>query len=125
MSLGMRLLLLDRENLEGHVDLTPLEKIGELTVYERTTPLESFDRVGGCEVLLTVSVPVGRALLDWAPRLRHIVVLSPRPDLVDMQAAADLGVKVTVLGGAASLGEATSLGERAARAIIETSGGTT
>lgn len=119
MSLGMRLLLMDRENLQGTVDLTPLEKLGELTVYERTTPLESFSRIEGCEVLLTVAVPVGRALLDWAPRVRHVLVLSPRPDLVDMRAAADLGVKVTVLGDIASLGE------RAAEALSEGSGGTT
>lgn len=111
----MRLLLLDRGKLSGAIDLAPLRALGELTTYEETKPLEAFNRVEGCEVLLTVEVPVGRALLDWAPRVRQVVVLSNRPDLVEMQAAADLGVTVTLLAQSPSLISDAAAAIKAAR----------
>lgn len=113
----MRLVLLDRSNLAQTASLSALEELGELAVYEKTEPLEAFNRLKRCDVLLTVEVPVGRALLDWAPRLRQVVVLSARGDLIDTRAAADLGVTVTLLGNP------ESLIEEAAGAIREALGG--
>lgn len=111
MSLGMRLVFLDTQSAPAGLDFAPLKQLGELITYESTKPLESFHRVEGCDVVITVGVPISRPLLDWAPRVRQIVVLSPSPDLVDMQAAGDLGVKVSVLGSD------PNLAERAAAAI--------
>lgn len=108
----MRLLLLDRrafferfpaagEN-SGVADLSPLEAVGELTVYEETSPLESFDRAAGADVILTAAVPISRMLLDWAPRVRQVVILGGSAELVDPLAAEDLGVSVVVVEGASA-----------------------
>lgn len=114
----MRLLLLDRRALENRFgekpDLSPLRALGELIVFEESSPLESFDRVKGADVVLTVSVPVSRPFLDWAPRVRHAVLLGGSESGVDDVAASDLGVTVTVAGGS-SVGEVIAAAAEAVR----------
>ncbi|MFW6214636.1 MAG: hypothetical protein ACOC45_01690 [Alkalispirochaetaceae bacterium] len=111
----MRLILLDYNALarEEEVDLTPLKQLGELEIHEVTKPLESFQRVQRCDVLLTVAVPVSRMLLDWAPRIAQIVLLGGARSLVDMVAVKDLGVILTEIPP----GEAQTMVEQAAEAI--------
>lgn len=93
----MRLILLDLNALGGEdsVDLSPLREVGELEIHETTNPLESFRRVERCDVLLTVGVPVSRMLLDWAPKIRQVVLLGGSRSLVDMTAVSDLEVILT------------------------------
>lgn len=112
----MRLVLLDRLNAPADFDFSSLETFGEVVSYESTAPLESFSRVAGFDVVISAAVPISRALLDWAPRIRQVLLLSASADRVDLQAARDLGVIVTVLG------EPPGLGERAAKAITGRAG---
>ena len=75
----MKIVILDgyTEN-PGDLSWEELEKLGELTVYDRTPydDAEIIRRIGDAEIVLTNKTPIGRAVLDACPNLRFIAVLA-------------------------------------------------
>jgi len=81
----------------AHGDLTwePLEKIGELTVYDRTKPDETIERAKDAEIVLTNKVLFKRQEIEQLPKLRYIGVLATGYNVVDVEAAREHGIIVT------------------------------
>ena len=57
----------------GDVSWEEIRSLGELTVYDRSTPEEVVDRAQGAEVILTNKVIVGEKEMAQLPDLRYIV----------------------------------------------------
>jgi glycerate dehydrogenase len=72
-----------------------LEALGELTVFDRTSPAQVVERGRPAEILLTNKTPVSRESIARLPLLRYIGVLATGYNIVDAQAAAERGIPVT------------------------------
>lgn len=72
-----------------------LEEIGELMVYDRTTPKETVERAKDADIVLTNKVCLRRQEIEQLPRLRYIGVLATGYNVVDLEAANEHGIVVT------------------------------
>jgi len=92
----MKIVILDgyTEN-PGDLSWDGFEKIGELTVYDRTPTDKIEERIGGAEIVITNKTPVSKAAIDACPNLKYIGVLATGYNIVDVDAAKDKGILVT------------------------------
>lgn len=94
----MKIVILDgyAEN-PGDLSWEGFEKLGELTVYDRT-PREDVEeilrRIGDAEIICTNKTLIGREVIERAPKLRYIGVLATGYNVVDVDAAAKRGIPV-------------------------------
>ncbi len=72
-----------------------LRELGTCAIYDRTTPDELLDRARDAEILLTNKVVVDRESMRRMNHLRYIGVLATGYNVVDTQAAKELGITVT------------------------------
>lgn len=93
----MRIVVLDGFTLNpGDLSWAAIEKLGETVVYERTRPEEVADRLEGAEIALTNKVVLDATMLRrLSPTLRYIGVLATGYNVVDVEAARELGISVT------------------------------
>ena len=107
----MKIVILDgyTEN-PGDLSWEGFEKLGELTVYDRT-PLddeaEIQKRIGDADIVYTNKTPLSRATLDGAPNLKFIGLLSTGYNVVDIAAAKVKGIPVSNIPtyGTAAVGQ--------------------
>ena len=92
----MKITVLDGFTLNpGDLSWEQLENLGELTVYDRTSPEMVVERACGSEIVLTNKVVLDRAILDRLPDLKYIGVLATGYNVVDVEAAREKGIVVT------------------------------
>ena len=94
----MKIVVLDgyTEN-PGDLSWGPLEALGELTVYDRTSltdPAEAIARIGDAEIVFTNKTPLTRAVLGACPAVRFIGVLATGYNIVDVACAREKGIPV-------------------------------
>ena len=78
----------------GDVSFAPIEQLGELVCYDRSTPEEALERVGDCEVMIINKVKVIPELIDAAPKLRLICEAATGVNNIDLAYAAQKGIPV-------------------------------
>lgn len=92
----MRIVVLDGYALNpGDLSWKGMEALGELVVYERTSPEELLERAAGADALVTNKVVIGEAQMMALPQLKYIGVLATGYNVVDTQAAKAHGIVVT------------------------------
>lgn len=92
----MKIVVLDGYGMNpGDLSWKALEEMGEVTVYDRTTPEDLVERAKGAEVVLTNKVAVSSQMMDRLPELKYIGVLATGYNVVDVEAARAKGVVVT------------------------------
>ncbi len=92
----MKIVVLDGYTANpGDLNWDDLAALGELHVYERTSPEEIIDRAQGAEVLLTNKTKLTRPLIESLPELRYIGVLATGYNVVDVEAAKERDITVT------------------------------
>lgn len=93
----MRIVVLDGFTLNpGDLSWEPLERLGQLEVYERTGPRDVKARLTGAEIALTNKVVLDAAILEaLSPTLHYVGVLATGYNVVDIPAAHRLGICVT------------------------------
>jgi len=97
----MKIVVLDGYTLNpGDLSWEGLEKLGDLTVYDRTAFDRSgedliVERVGDAEIVFTNKTPLSREAIEKMPNLKYIGVLATGYNVVDIQAAKELGITVT------------------------------
>lgn len=92
----MKIVILDGYTANpGDLSWRELEKMGDVTVYERTSPEETVVRVADAEVVLTNKVLMTREVMEQLPQLKYIGVLATGYNVVDIQAAHERGIVVT------------------------------
>ncbi len=79
----------------GDISWEPMEKLGEVTLYERTQPNEVAERIKGAEIVLTNKVIIDRSTIENSPALRYIGVLATGYNVVDLEAAKEREIVVT------------------------------
>ena len=79
----------------GDLSWQALEAMGEVTVYDRTSPIDLIERSKDAEILLTNKVIIGRDDMAKLPKLKYIGVLATGYNVVDIEAARERGIIVT------------------------------
>jgi len=92
----MKIVVLDGYTLNpGDLSWEGLEKLGELTVYDRTPEDKIYERSKDAEIVFTNKTPLTRETLSKLPLLKYIGVLATGYNVVDIKAAKELGITVT------------------------------
>lgn len=92
----MKITVLDGYTLNpGDNPWTELEALGEVTVYDRTSPTQIVERAAEADILLTNKTPLGAETLRHLPHLKFISVLATGYNIVDVEAAREHGVPVS------------------------------
>ena len=92
----MNIVILDGYSANpGDLSWGELEKMGLLTVYDRTNPEETIERAAEADIVLTNKVVLGRKQIAQLPQLRYIGVLATGYNVVDTVAARERGIIVT------------------------------
>jgi glycerate dehydrogenase len=87
--------------LEGHAsnpgDLSyePLKALGDVTIYDRTQKNKVIEYSKDAEILLINKTVFGKEELEKLPKLKYIGVLATGYNVVDLDAAENLGIIVT------------------------------
>ena len=92
----MNIVILDGYSANpGDLSWDELKEMGEVTVYDRTSPSETVARAAEAEVVLTNKVVIGKDEMAQLPQLKYIGVLATGYNVVDIEAAHERGITVT------------------------------
>lgn len=92
----MKITVLDGYGLNpGDLSWEGFEKLGDLKVYDRTSPAEIMERSEGSEILITNKTVIDGKTIEALPELKYIGVLATGYNVVDVEAAKKRGVVVT------------------------------
>jgi glycerate dehydrogenase len=96
----MNIVYLDGYTLNpGDLSWEPLEKLGKLTVYDRTEPEKIVERAAEADAVLTNKVVLDAQVLAQLPRLRYIGVTATGYNIIDVKAAHARGITVANVRG--------------------------
>ena len=92
----MKIVVLDGYGLNpGDLSWSGWEALGELKVYDRTSPSELLERSEGAEVLITNKTLITANDMALLPELKYIGVLASGYNVVDIDEAKARGIVVT------------------------------
>lgn len=92
----MKITVLDGYALNpGDLSWKPMEELGELTVYPRTSPEELIERAKGSEALIINKTILDAKTLEHLPELKYIGVTATGYNVVDVEEAHRRGIIVT------------------------------
>ena len=92
----MKIVVLDGYCLNpGDLSWEAMGSLGDLQVYDRTSPSELLERAEGAEVLITNKTLISDKDMDALPELKYIGVLATGYNVVDVEAAKQKGIVVT------------------------------
>ena len=94
----MKIVVLDgyTEN-PGDISWEPLEALGEVTVYDRTSYEESpliAERIGDAEIVIINKTPISKETIDKCPNMKLIAVLATGYNVVDYNYAKEKDIPV-------------------------------
>lgn len=91
----MKICILDGYSINpGDLDWSPVERLGDVTLFDRTPADKIVERAADADIVLTNKVPFSADTLRQLPRLRFICVLATGYNIIDTEAAARQGVVV-------------------------------
>lgn len=92
----MKIVVLDGYGLNpGDLSWKGMEALGELVVYDRTSPSEVMERSANAEVLITNKTVITAEHMAALPQLKYIGVLATGYNVVDIDEARRRGIVVT------------------------------
>lgn len=92
----MKIVVLDGYTLNpGDLSWDELKKMGDCTIYDRTSPEETLARSQGAEILLTNKTVLTAGHMQALPDLKYIGVLATGYNVVDTAAAKERKIVVT------------------------------
>ncbi len=94
----MKIAFLDAATM-GDVSFEPFRRLGDLAVYQNSTPEEARERVKDIDVLLINKVMVDKQLIDSAPSLKLICIAATGVNNIDVEYAASKGIPVRNVAG--------------------------
>jgi len=92
----VKIVVLDGYTLNpGDLSWDALERLGELTVYDRTKEEEVVGRIGDAQIVFTNKTPLKKETFDACWDLKYVGVLATGYNVVDIQYAKEKGITVT------------------------------
>lgn len=90
----MKITVLDAATLGYDISLAPLNEIGEVTVYQTSSPNEIPERINEAEVVIINKVKLNEDNLDYAKNLRLICIAATGYDNIDVTYCKKHGIAV-------------------------------
>jgi len=78
----------------GDLSWEGFEKLGEVTIYDRTPKDLLVERIGDAEVAIINKIPITAEIMDACPNLKYIGLLSTGYNIIDIAAAKERGIPV-------------------------------
>lgn len=92
----MKIVVLDGYALNpGDLSWEKLERIGEVTVYDRTSTEDIVERIGDAEIIYTNKTHLTKEILEVIKNVRFIGVLATGYNVVDIDTAKEKGIVVS------------------------------
>ncbi len=92
----MKIVVLDGYTLNpGDLTWEGLEKLGDVTVYDRTPADKTIERIGDAEIVYTNKVVIDKKVFDACKNIKFIGVLATGYNVVDVEYAKSKGIPVT------------------------------
>lgn len=98
----MKIIILDGYTLNpGDLSWEMLEKLGDLKVYDRTVynDQQIIKAIENADVIFTNKTPLSKKVLQNVPSVKYIGVLATGFNIVDVNAAKEMGITVTNIPG--------------------------
>ena len=96
----MKIVVLDGYTTNpGDISWAPIEKLGQLTVYERTTSDQIIERGRDADIIISNKSVLTADILPQLPKLKFISLLSTGTNTVDLPKARELGIPVANVPG--------------------------
>ena len=92
----MKIVILDGYTVNpGDLGWGRIERLGDCTIYDRTSPDRLLERASGAEIILTNKTELNRVTLSSLPELKYIGVLATGVNVVDLEYTAKNNIIVT------------------------------
>ncbi|RYG40505.1 MAG: D-2-hydroxyacid dehydrogenase [Chitinophagaceae bacterium] len=78
----------------GDLSWKSIEQLGELTVYDRTSPSQLIERCKEADIIVSNKTPVGKEAIENLPNLKMITMLATGYNVIDVSAAKAKGITV-------------------------------
>ncbi len=94
----MKIVLLDTLTF-GDSDLSGFNALGEVTIYETTSPEQTLERIKDADVIVTNKVVITADMMSQCPQLKLICIAATGMNNVDLDAAAQKNITVKNVAG--------------------------
>ena len=92
----MKIVILDAKALNpGDLSWDDFKTLGDVDVYQKTSPDEVIERAKGAEIIITNKVVIGKAEMEQLPDCKYIGVLATGYNVIDIAEAKKRGITVT------------------------------
>ncbi|MBR0600214.1 D-2-hydroxyacid dehydrogenase [Sinanaerobacter chloroacetimidivorans] len=92
----MKIVILDGYTINpGDLSWSEFDKVGEVTVYDRTSQDQLIQRIGKAEAVLTSKCVLTKEVMEQCPNLSYIGILATGINMVDLAYANEREIKVT------------------------------
>lgn len=95
----MKIILLDAATLGSDLNLSLIEKEGELTIYETTNSEQTLVRIKNADIIITNKVIIGKDEMQHAKNLKLICVAATGTNNIDITEAKKQDIIVTNVKG--------------------------
>lgn len=94
----MKIVLLDAITF-GDTDLSCFKNFGDVKVYQKTVPEETFSRIENCDVVVTNKVVITKEMMQKCKNLKLICIAATGMNNVDLVGAKELNIDVKNVAG--------------------------
>ena len=94
----MQIVLLDTLTF-GNTNLSAFDDLGEVTIYETTSPEQTQERITNAEVIITNKVVITKEFMLSSKNLKLICIAATGMNNVDLDAAKELNIEVKNVAG--------------------------
>lgn len=100
----MNIVFLDAYTLNplNDLDISILYTLGNVTLYDRTSPEEIIERAKDADIVLTNKCTLNAQIISQLPNLKYIGVTATGYNIIDIEAAKTRGIMVTNVRGYSS-----------------------
>ncbi len=97
MDSNMNIVFLDSYTLHADdgIDLSPLSALGNVTIYEHTSPMQVLERCKEAEIIISNKVVIDKDIIYACDHLQYIVVCATGVNNIDLQAARNRSIPVS------------------------------
>ncbi|MEE1015913.1 MAG: D-2-hydroxyacid dehydrogenase [Lachnospiraceae bacterium] len=90
----MKISILERDSLGIDVDMSEIDKLGEVTVYPATTVENAVEHIGDADILIVNKLPLNENTLKEAKNLKFVAQTATGTNNVDFNYTNSRGIKV-------------------------------
>lgn len=95
----MEIVFMEADTLGKDVDLSAFDRLGHVTVYEKSNPAENAARIKKADIIIVNKIPMNAEVLETAANLKLICISGTGTNIVDFPYVNERGIAVTNVSG--------------------------